>query len=367
MPFGRATPGTKIIRYENNADFPFNPADWELGPGSKVMGISNMNNGLSVDGTISTSAEGFVARKNSVGSDRFIQAVIEPRSTEMFLTLSPKLLDAATTSLILNDFVGIRASFARGAGEQNSLREVSNGAVVVSDAIPAPLTAKPTAAQYRFSVVTAGDQARAYDFFEQDAVQEITMQQWDDDVGVAGFGTAFRVFWVHAYYECPSAFVTVGSVPAGGSAEVLDGSDNVLASGAESGGTVLIDMIQVVLPNAKKVVVKDFSGNVIHSYIATGTEIIEPGETYLFVAPDEFVAPVLGEVIGGVYDVKFTAVAGATQHDLEYSLNGGADWTVIEHGIMTAPDGDGLIVYPWDTTGIQSAEDVILRARGVAI
>jgi hypothetical protein len=83
-------------------------------------------------------------------------------------------------------------------------------------------------------------------------------------------------------------------MPIGGTAELLDISDAVLASASESGGVALIDCLILAMGSLAKLRVKSASGVIQATYTAGENGvgdgfIVEPGETYAF----SFAAPSL--------------------------------------------------------------------------
>jgi hypothetical protein len=145
------------------------------------------------------------------------------------------------------------------------------------------VAARPGSTFYRTSLRVNGASGLYYDHA---SATQITLSSLSLTSGYAGIlhytDSAFPAYQqVRRAFYCTDWLTSVVGPESAVTAEVRTSGDVVLATASLTAGSGSVDMTQVALENAKKLVLLDAGSNVVDSYTATGDEIIEPGETYV--------------------------------------------------------------------------------------
>lgn len=173
-------------------------------------------------------------------------------------------------------------------------------------------------------------------------------------VGVLPVAAAGNTMWYDNFCVYRDTVVTVNGLGSG--QKIRLGTETAV----EVGGTAELDYTKLFPVTSLEIL--DSFDNVVDTI--TPSDGVWGGDVY-GLAP-HFIAPTLDEIVSGnAYDVVFTAIPSAIAHQLELSINGGVDWIILDNNILTAPDGEGNIIWSWDTTAIDDVGDAQLRARGV--
>ncbi|HKJ87169.1 MAG TPA: hypothetical protein VKA48_01430 [Gammaproteobacteria bacterium] len=316
-----------MARHEaGDATYPFATADWDV-PADVTKSLSSGRLRLAMPGTDGNWRD---ALYNGVASraKAFVQALVRSASQSNATSrgVAAHVTDITAGS---NDSAGLSSTVENSTELSRLIEWVNAGATVHTSQV---CSAKAVGTDYRFSLFVDGSSAEGYDFDAALSHLATLGTQASGQLGITS--TNNGAMEASAFFAMADRYVTVQDVPTGGSAEVLDTGDVVLASAAESGGVATIDVLQVAFPAPAKVQVQDDQGAVVGS--VSPTDGVWGGDVYAATnsPPDT-----------PTCSVKTLAV----------------DTLVLESGAFSDPDGDGQAASHWQAQAAGGDWSVLLH------
>ncbi|MCW5591064.1 MAG: hypothetical protein KIS74_03095 [Burkholderiales bacterium] len=134
----------------------------------------------------------------------------------------------------------------------------------------------------------------------------------------------------------------VENLPAGWDAQILDATDSVLATAAESGGTATLDCLTLVFPNPRKIRVRDDLGATIDTFVISGG--VWGGDVYeFFNVPPVPDTPSVTPVSAFALDIVWDTILEADEYEVQRSLDGSTGWTPIYTGSINTTQDVNLL------------------------